>query len=298
MTYISGNDEHENQQYQITIIIKDTKNFTKEQLSHTTSTAVICHLIHNKTDTLNWTTWSNTRFRKLLKRAKPALFEKIVQETQGYLYETDTISLFLTEPHLKAETPEIFKRAQVSGLTVIDTVLLPAVIEGATLSEGLITPLTSDNTANNRPVTRSNVSHHNDNTDKNVRNKPTTQETDTTVVSETFQKLSATELSESEVDRTERELLIVVNDSLDMSVSKSAIAASHAAQLALFKMLQAADDETNDHYKEWADSNYKMEVQFNKELPVESFSAVHDAGLTEVTPGSVTAVSLWKGETL
>lgn len=142
------------------------------------------------------------------------------------------------------------------------------------------------------------MSHHNDNTDKNVRNKPTTQETDTTVVSETFQKLSATELSESEVDRTERELLIVVNDSLDMSVSKSAIAASHAAQLALFKMLQAADDETNDHYKEWADSNYKMEVQFNKELPVESFSAVHDAGLTEVTPGSVTAVSLWKGETL
>lgn len=83
---------------------------------------------------------------------------------------------------------------------------------------------------------------------------------------------------------------IFLNRSLDMSAPKAAVAAAHAAQL-MARMLTPAD------YYEWEQSGYPMKVTslIAIDESTEQFCSVvvHDAGFTEVSPGSATSMGLW-----
>lgn len=85
-------------------------------------------------------------------------------------------------------------------------------------------------------------------------------------------------------------LKIYVNRSLNMSAPKAAVAAAHVAQLMEMKL-------TDEDYEAWKNSGFALSVSSLGEVTdfVESVStvAVHDAGLTEVVPGSITAIGIW-----
>lgn len=84
---------------------------------------------------------------------------------------------------------------------------------------------------------------------------------------------------------------IFLNRSLNMSPPKAAVAAAHAAHLMLMKL-------TPSDYEKWKSSGFAMKVTtlYSLDSPFVEFMsvAIHDGGLTEVTPGSVTAMGMWK----
>ena len=87
-------------------------------------------------------------------------------------------------------------------------------------------------------------------------------------------------------------LKIYTNRSLNMSAPKAAVAAAHVAQLMGMKL-------TEEDYNLWKSKNFALTVSSLGEVSdfVESVSsvAVRDAGLTEVVPGSITAIGIWTG---
>lgn len=98
-------------------------------------------------------------------------------------------------------------------------------------------------------------------------------------------------------------LRISINSALDMSPAKAAVACAHVAQL-MSERLGA------DHYMSWKnagfildieylDVTYFNEVQFPIDIDEAADVVIHDGGLTEVEPGSITAVGFWykSGET-
>lgn len=89
-------------------------------------------------------------------------------------------------------------------------------------------------------------------------------------------------------------LKIYTNRSLNMSAPKAAVAAAHVAQLMAMKL-------TEEDYDAWKTASFPLTVSSLGEITdfIESVSsvAVHDAGLTEVIPGSITAIGIWTGDT-
>lgn len=85
-------------------------------------------------------------------------------------------------------------------------------------------------------------------------------------------------------------LKIYTNRSLNMSAPKAAVAAAHVAQLMGMKLTLA-------DYNLWRENKFALTVSTLGEISdfVESVSsvAVRDAGLTEVVPGSITAIGIW-----
>lgn len=82
------------------------------------------------------------------------------------------------------------------------------------------------------------------------------------------------------------DLIVASNTSLGMSPGKEAVAVAHAAQILLGSM----DDTAK---RAWAEAGRPIVVR--RGLPEwitedEAPAAIHDAGLTEVTPGSLTAL--------
>lgn len=85
-------------------------------------------------------------------------------------------------------------------------------------------------------------------------------------------------------------LKIYTNRSLNMSAPKAAVAAAHVAQLMAMKL-------TPEDYAAWKNDSFALTVSSlgtlgNFEEAMATVT-VHDAGLTEVTPGSITAIGLW-----
>ena len=90
---------------------------------------------------------------------------------------------------------------------------------------------------------------------------------------------------------------ININTALDMSPAKAAVACAHVAQL-------ISEQLTEEAYLRWKNSGFSMEIGY---LDVPLFNEVHsltnideaadvvirDGGLTEVEPGSITAVGFW-----
>lgn len=130
---ISGHEDLDPDPYALQIIVKDTKDFTEKNLVETTARAVIFFLPEHSTMESgeageNFEQWINGRFRKLLKRVKPNHFTKLITELEDngikhVTYAEGNVQLVVIEPVRKSFTLPALKRAQVSGLTVIENVL-------------------------------------------------------------------------------------------------------------------------------------------------------------------------------
>jgi peptidyl-tRNA hydrolase len=92
-------------------------------------------------------------------------------------------------------------------------------------------------------------------------------------------------------------LTVNINSALDMSAGKAAVACAHVAQL----MSEQLGD---DGYLLWKNAGFALdidyldvpyfnEVQFPIEIDEIADVIIHDGGLTEVEPGSITAVGFW-----
>lgn len=92
-------------------------------------------------------------------------------------------------------------------------------------------------------------------------------------------------------------LTISINSALDMSAAKAAVACAHVAQLMSEQMSDSA-------YLGWKKSGFSVAIEyldvtyFNEfQSPVDidevADVVIHDGGLTEVEPGSITAVGFW-----
>ena len=92
-------------------------------------------------------------------------------------------------------------------------------------------------------------------------------------------------------------LIVNINSALEMSPAKAAVACAHVAQLMSEKM-------SPEVYQLWKQSGFSLGIDyldvalFNEEHAPSDIDAVadvvvHDGGLTEVEPGSVTAVGFW-----
>lgn len=213
---ISGTEDHSEDPYQLVIIVKDTKDFTSKQLISSIAIAVssftpVSQQAAERGE--NWESWLAGRFRKIVKRMKPAQFEKIsysLDENEiEYLSYTGDVELIVLSPQPKSFAPIYLKRAQVSGLSVID---------------------------------------------------------------EPFSNFSNAAIT------------VLINTSVDMSVSKMSVAAAHALQMAK----QYVFDNDDERFAEWNKEDVAFiaaPVDDSVDLTVE----VVDAGLTEVIPGSLTA---------
>lgn len=85
-------------------------------------------------------------------------------------------------------------------------------------------------------------------------------------------------------------LQIHTNGELDMSPGKTAIAAAHVAHL-------TAERLTSEEYGQWKENGFPIALSKLSHIDewVERYSlvAIHDGGLTEVEPGSLTALGIW-----
>lgn len=121
MIEISGQEEKGIPQ-SVTIIVKDTKDFSEEEfykaISH--GTYIFLETI-SKENNKNFKDWINGRFRKILKRAKINDFNKIKENLTDYIFhKNDSVELIFMKPELITVRNPIIKRAQVSGLNVLE----------------------------------------------------------------------------------------------------------------------------------------------------------------------------------
>lgn len=200
----------------LTFIVRDSKDFTARELQSALIKFFIEHYSFLKAQEL-FTEWNNGRFRKILKRVKPNDFNKIVKQVSGRSYSSGNINLFVLPLHRKFDEPIGIKRAQVTGLTVLD---------------------------------------------------------------ETIQSSS-----EEDLLPDGSFVQFFVNSNIDMTVSKQTIALCHAVH-------QFFEETSSEIIEKWASNNYAFTIN---EIIIENNekfdTVIHDAGLTEVTPGSITAAA-------
>lgn len=124
---ISGHEDNDPDPYALNIIVEDTKNYTNDELIKIVAASVIkfVPVPQHMEENSNFSIWVQGRFRKLLKRMKPAYFKKLPQELKENnitfsQFSEGNIQLIVIEPLRKSFTLPVLKRAQVSGLTTID----------------------------------------------------------------------------------------------------------------------------------------------------------------------------------
>lgn len=138
---ISGKEDSHQDPYQLTIIVKDTKDFTAYELVKTVATSVASFVpVWQEASERgkNWEEWLNGRFRKLVKRLKPSLFNKLAVQLQNdnieYLISTGKIDLIVLAPQRKSFAPSYLKRAQLSGLSTVEGILPTTISPESTIS--------------------------------------------------------------------------------------------------------------------------------------------------------------------
>lgn len=124
---ISGNEDTETDSFMMTIIVKDTKDFTATQLAHATALGVneFVPLKQNVEPDSNWDKWLSARFGKILKRMKPNQFNKTTTELiesniDYFSYSEGNVELIIVEPLRKSFRHPHLNRAQIAGLQVMD----------------------------------------------------------------------------------------------------------------------------------------------------------------------------------
>lgn len=106
--------------YALVIIVKDTKDFNLQELSETLARGVIkviSRLVESPTD--EFTQWNSSNYRKILKRLKPKDFAKIPKDAVTF-FRNDHVEIAIFDPAIKGHEHPSIKRAQVSGLTVLE----------------------------------------------------------------------------------------------------------------------------------------------------------------------------------
>lgn len=138
---ISGQEDFHEDPYQLSIIVKDTKDFTAYELIRTVSTSVASFVpVWQEASERgsNWEEWLNGRFRKIIKRLKPTLFDKLAVNLQKdnieYLISTGKIDLIVIAPQRKSFAPSYLKRAQLSGLSTVEELLSTKISPESTIS--------------------------------------------------------------------------------------------------------------------------------------------------------------------
>lgn len=123
---ISGFEDFSEDPYQLSIIVKDTKDFTTLELVSSIATSVadfapVQQEAHNRGE--HWEQWLSGRFRKIVKRLKPSLYNKFVSQLHEsnfeYFISSGKVELIILAPQRKSFVLPSLKRAQLSGLTVI-----------------------------------------------------------------------------------------------------------------------------------------------------------------------------------
>lgn len=109
---------------EMTIVVKDTKDFTATQLAKATALAVadFTPAKSSMSPSSSWSLWMDG-FRKLLKRMKPGSFASLPSklEEAGVSYsqvEYVGVELIVVEPLPKEQAQALLKNAQVAGLQV------------------------------------------------------------------------------------------------------------------------------------------------------------------------------------
>lgn len=102
-------------------------------------------------------------------------------------------------------------------------------------------------------------------------------------------------LPESE-EPAPRELIhVALNTLVPMSPAKAAVAAAHAAH----KAMGALDTRSVNTYLEWNDRGYPISLSWEPLYEAtETLVTIHDSGLTEVEPNSITAAALYNAAAL
>ena len=125
---ISGFEDTSDDPYQLSVIVKDTKDFTSLQIVQALSEAIV-EFVPVRQDAAergeNWVKWLNGRFRKIVKRLKPSQFDKLSEQLanddiEHGVFETDKVSMIIISPQRKSFQPSYLKRAQLSGLTTVE----------------------------------------------------------------------------------------------------------------------------------------------------------------------------------
>lgn len=208
----------------MTIVVKDTKDFTITQLAETVAIAVASFTPVSYVDAPdNWKEWNETNFRKILKRMKPNQFDKIAEKTpetiDKYFYRSgsENVEVVVFEPLRKSEKIDALKTAQVSHFTTVDEELSSVTKFGV-------------------PV-------------------------------------------------------VTLNKELNMSAGKASVAAAHALQ----KLREHMFVNDSLSFQMW-EAHKRIHVRWDSiDENDDSVVVIHDSGLTEVIPGSITAVAEMKG---
>lgn len=87
--------------------------------------------------------------------------------------------------------------------------------------------------------------------------------------------------------------LVTANDDVMMSPAKTAVAAAHALQLLRDKIAVERPNEFN----MWKNQGYPINLRWGACLETDDV-VIHDAGLTEVEPGTITASASWSNPLL
>lgn len=111
------------------IIVKDTKDFTELELCHAVGHAVASYtgaVRLSKTITGYYTQWSLGEHRKVVRRARGALWEKLLEEDSDYFHyasKGNKVEVLIVPPLPISEASKNIRKAQVSGLVTLPDTL-------------------------------------------------------------------------------------------------------------------------------------------------------------------------------
>jgi len=97
----------------MTVIVNDSKNFSLYSLYHALGQGFLefypilsSSILHSE--------WENTDYRKIVKRAKPELFKKIVATTEGNYFKKGNVEFLFLPLSYQGQDPTSIKRAQLA----------------------------------------------------------------------------------------------------------------------------------------------------------------------------------------